>query len=214
MRKKAKQVLLVWVVLFVVWTAYRFFFSLPEAVEEFLVKPVIWLGLIFSAVLFIEKKPLISLGLSGKNFYRNVYIGLGLGTLFAFEGVVVNYLKYGKTSFLSPTANTNEFLLLFVVSFATGLTEEIVSRGYFMNRLWEITHSELIANLISSLMFVAIHLPIALFGFHYSFFDLAIYLWTIFLLGFADGYVFARTKTIVAPTMTHAMWNLSIVLFR
>ena len=214
MRKKLTKIFLVWVCLFVVWTMYRYFFTLPEAVEEFLVTPAIWLGLIFSVVLFIEKKPLFSLGLSGKNFYRNVYIGLGLGTLFALEGVIVNYLKYGKTSFLTPTANTNEFLLLFVMSFATGLTEEIVSRGYFMNRLWEIIRFETAANLVSSLMFTVIHLPIAIFALHYGAFDLVIYLWTIFLLGLADGYVFARTKTVVAPTITHTMWNLSIVLFR
>lgn len=214
MRKRLTKIFLVWLCLFTVWTLYRYFLSLPETVEEFLIKPAIWLGLIIPVVLLFEKRPLSSLGLSGKNFYRNVYIGLGLGTLFALEGVIVNYLKYGKTSFLAPTANTNEFLLLFVMSFATGLTEEIVSRGYFMNRLWEIIRSETIANLMSSLMFTVIHLPIAIFALHYGAFDLVIYLWTIFLLGLADGYIFARTKTIVAPTITHTMWNLSIVLFR
>jgi membrane protease YdiL (CAAX protease family) len=212
--RKYKRIFLGWLFLFVLWLFYRYLFSFPSPLEEFIIKPVVWLGFVFLIVILVEKRPLSSLGLSANNFYRNVYLGLGLGTLFAFEGILVNYLKYGRISFLNPTTNTGEFFLLMTVSLAAGFTEEVVSRGYFMSRLWEISRSEFVANITSSLLFTALHLPVAIFGLHYSPYDLIIYLWIILLLGLADGYVYARTKTIVAPTIIHAMWNLSIILFR
>lgn len=214
MRKPIFRVIMVWFILFLFWGGYRFFFRFPEWFDEYLVKPIFWIGLVFYVTLSIEKRSLTSIGLSGQQLFKNIYIGLGIGTLFALEGIVVNFIKYGRWSFVPSSSSSEEFIFLVITSFVTGFVEELFSRGYLMSRFMELLKSEVFANLFSSLLFVFIHLPVAIFILHYSFSDLIIYLWTIFLLGLANGYIFARTKTIVAPTVSHAMWNLSIVLFR
>jgi uncharacterized protein len=214
MRKPVIRVFIVWFLLFLFWSCYRFFFRFPEWFDEYLVKPLFWIGLVLFVVFSIEKRSLASIGLSGERLFRNIYIGLGIGTIFAIEGLVVNFIKYGRWSFIPSSSTYESFIFLLITSFVTGFVEELFSRGYLMSRLMEFLKSEVFANLISSILFVFIHIPIAVFVLHYSFLDLIIYLWTIFLLGLANGYIFARTKTIVAPTVSHALWNLSIVLFR
>lgn len=65
------------------------------------------------------------------------------------------------------------------------------------------------------LFFALMHLPIAFFVFNYRLpVDLLTYMTSILVLGFADGFVFARTESIFAPIVSHALWNWSVVLFK
>ena len=198
----------------VVWSFYRYSFSLPEWLEEVIIKPLIWLTPTFLLVLYQEKKPLSSIGLSLSNFFKNIYFGWGLGALFAFEGLIVNSIKYRGLLFIPVGLSIFDLMIMILISLATAFSEELVFRGFILKRLNEITKNALISNLISAVLFSLIHLPIAIFVLKYDLSSLTSYLFLMLVLGIADGFVFDLTGTIVAPTISHALWNLSVILFR
>jgi hypothetical protein len=63
-----KNALTVFVYLLLVWGFYRFYFHLPQEIEEVVVKPILWLFPVFYLVKK-EKAKLGSLGLTIKKFF-------------------------------------------------------------------------------------------------------------------------------------------------
>lgn len=212
-KKKAFQILIIWGLITLLWGIYRFFFQFPECVDELIFKPLIFLSLVGWFVKFKEKRGVRSLGLI-KIGLRSLLIGLGLGVLFSLEGVLSSYFK-NKELFFNPKGLSTEGLLLMgFLSLLTGFSEEILYRGFLMNRFWKFYGNEFLANFLSSVLFVLSHLPIAILVLDYAGRDLFGYLLLIFVLGVADGFVFGRTKNTLAPTISHALWNWSVFLVR
>lgn len=196
------------------WSFYRYFFRFPEWLEEIIIKPLIWLTPTFLIVLYQEKRKLSMLGLSTNNFFKNIYLGWGLGAFFAIEGLIANAFKYRGLLFVPMGLGVFDLLLMLLVSLFTAFSEELVFRGYIMNRLEEVMENELLANFISAILFSLIHIPIAVFVLQYNLNSLFSYLFLMLVLGVANGFIFSRTRTIVAPTISHALWNFSVILFR
>lgn len=67
--------------LLVVWCFYRLMFQFPEVYEEFLIKPVIWLGGVYY-FLRREKGGWGDLGITTKNLFPSVYFALSLAAFF------------------------------------------------------------------------------------------------------------------------------------
>jgi membrane protease YdiL (CAAX protease family) len=198
--------------LLVVWGFYRFLFKLPEEIEELLIKPVIWLVPVY-LLLKKEKQGFSSLGITSKNLFPSIYISLALGILFALEGVIVNFLKYGSTNF-GANIGQNAFAISLVLSAATAISEELAFRGYLFKRLWHALESEWSANLISSFVWALIHIPIAIFWWNLGTPQTFAFLIITTIFGIGSAYVFARTKNIVASIILHILWSWPITLFR
>lgn len=196
------------------WGLYRLLFRLPESLEELVLKPFFWLGSLFYLVRKIEKKPLSSLGISSENLFRNLYWGIGLGFLFAIEGFLTNFLKYGQSNLIQLPYNLGQFLFALFLSAITAICEELVFRGFFFNRLWRIWKREWLANFVTSIFFIFVHLPIVIFGLHYGFYDVLIYAFLLFLYSLGAGFVFARTENVLSPILLHIFWGWPLVLFR
>ena len=64
--------------LLVVWGLYRFFFQLPEEIEELFIKPIVWL-LPVAYLVRKEKANLESIGITLKNLFPSIYLSLLLG---------------------------------------------------------------------------------------------------------------------------------------
>jgi membrane protease YdiL (CAAX protease family) len=213
-KTELKRVTLLYTFIFLVWGFYRFLFRLPEEIEELILKPIIWLGPVLF-LLWREKKSLDSIGWSAKNLFKSLYMGIGLGMLFALEGLLTNWLKYRSFSFVNLQYQSLSVLLVAMgLSLATAISEESAFRGYIFNRLWQILKSEWAANLISSLGWALVHLPITYFVLHYNFEQMVTYLVLIFVFGVASALVFARTKTLTASILLHVFWAWPIILFR
>jgi len=210
-----KNVVSLYVFIFLVWGLYRLLFRLPEGIEEIVLKPIIWLGPLIW-FLFKEKASLSSIGWSTKNFFRNLYFGLGLGLFFAILGVLTHLVKYQGLSFAQlPSLVSPELLFVSLgISFITAISEETVFRGYLFNRLWQTLGDEWLANIISSFAWTFIHLPIALFVFHYGPSQTLIFLCLTFIFGVGSAFVFARTGAVVASVLLHVFWGWPILLFR
>ena len=89
------QVFAVWFIIFILWSFYRAYFRLPELTDEFLVKPLIFVLPVLYVVCVREKKSLKELGLAPKlrDLFTDLYIGVVIGIIFAFEGLLINSLK-------------------------------------------------------------------------------------------------------------------------
>lgn len=211
MKGKLRLIGRLYLIIFVFWGLYRLIFRLPDNIEEIVLKPIIWLGPTFYIVFKIEKKGLSSLGYSTKNFGSSLVKGLAFGILFLIVGLSLNYLKNGR--FLIQNLPVKEFFLpSLLLSFITAISEETVFRGYIMNRLSKILKSDSVANIVSSLGFCLVHLPITIFVYHYVLPQIFIFLALVFLSSLGSGLTFSWTKTIWASILVHVFWAWPVAL--
>jgi membrane protease YdiL (CAAX protease family) len=196
----------------VVWGFYRFLFKLPEEIEETIIKPIVWLIPVAYFVMR-EKKGLSSLGFTTKKLFTSLYLSLALGMVFAIEGFVINYIKYGQLDF-SANIGTNNLLIALGISFATAFSEEIAFRGYIFNRLWSVLSKEWLANIITSIVWAIIHIPVAIFWWDLDLSGTIGYLILTTIFGIGSSFVFARTKNVFSSIFLHVFWEWPIILFR
>lgn len=167
----------------------------------------------FILVILVEKKSLFSIGLSSKKLLRNIIIGILAGAFISIEAILTNNFKNGSVIFNPDHLAGLPLFITILIPFATGFSEEVVFRGYMFSRFFNYFKSEFAANLLSTLLFVILHLPVLIFVQEIYVFNLFMSLLQLFILGTLNGIIFARTKTVTASTLTHALWNLSTVLF-
>ncbi len=201
-----------WIVL--AWAFYRYFFRLPEWADEFIVKPLVFVLPVLWYVLKKEKRGLDSIGISATNLFTSIYIGLGFGFVFAIEGLAANAVKYGKLEIM-PIAAFREYGLgmLILLSAATAISEELLSRGFVFTRLMEGKKNLWYAALISTLMFVVLHIPILAFSLKLEGAALVMFFITDFVLGFANSLLLFNTGSLVAPILVHIFWNMTVALY-
>jgi uncharacterized protein len=198
--------------LIIIWAFYRFLFQLPDNIEELVVKPILWLIPIY-LITRREGLGLSSLGITFKNLLSSIYLSVGLGIIFLAEGLLTNYLKYGGSHFGANIGNT-PLVASLVLSFATAISEETAFRGYIFGRLLLALKNEFSANIIQSIPWTIVHIPIAFFVWGYTLPQGIIYLIITAIFGFGSAFVFARTKNVAGSILLHVLWEWPIILFR
>jgi hypothetical protein len=171
------------------------------------VAPVLWY------VLRKERRTLESVGLTTKNFFNSVYIGLVFGMAFAVEGLIAHYIKYGTITVNPITAFGNYGFFLIVISLFTAFSEEVLCRGFLFNRIHEKTKKLLYAAFIASVLFVLLHVPMLVTTTELQGMTLILFFITDFMLAFANSMLFASTGSVVAPILVHVFWNMTVALF-
>lgn len=196
------------------WSLYRYFFRLPEPIDEFLVKPVVFVLPVIIYVLKKEKRSLASVGLTLVNWKESLLIGCGFGILFGGEAMLANTLKYGALV-VQPSAVVVQYgvVMVFFLSLATAFSEELLSRGFYFSRLYEATKNLVNSVVLSTLLFVAFHVPILLTSLRFQGTTLILFFITSFVLGFANSLIFHKTKSLVAPVLIHLFWNMTVAVF-
>lgn len=212
-----RQLFAVWFFIFLIWAFYRAYFRFPEWVDELLVKPLVFVAPVFYIVLVAENKKLDELGLapSGKSLFLDLYIGVVIGILFAMEGLFANYLKYGQFSFqpilaLKLSAGIAPFLFINLI---TSVWEEILGRGFLYQRLAKITNNQFGAALVSSFLFLLLHIPIMFTQLHLMGVSLLVYPLSILLLGITNSYILSLRGSLVLPILIHTFWNMTVALY-
>lgn len=210
-----KHVFALFSFIFIVWSFYRYLPQvLPLWSEELILKPLFWIIPTIWIVKKIEKQPWSSLGFTKKKIFTSFYWGIGLGLVFAFEGLLTNIFKYKGLNLASLNYSSLEFSGLILLSFVTAFSEELVFRGYIFNRLWTIWGKESLANIVSSLLFVIVHLPVGIFVLGYNPAIMLAYLFFIFVFGFGSAFVFGRSRNLASSILLHVFWSWPIILFR
>ncbi len=203
-----------WAWVLLVWSIYRYFFHFSEAADEFIFKPLIFVGPVLYYVTRIEKRSLSSIGITTENFFPSLYAGFGIGFLFALEGIVANYLKYGQLT-ISPIKSFQEYgFFLLVISLATAISEEILGRGFLFSRFYEKSKENLIyAASYSTAMFLALHVPILLTSLKFQGVTLVMFFATSVAISFANAILFRQSKSLVGPILVHLFWNMTVALY-
>ena len=201
-----------WIVL--AWALYRYFFRLPEWADEFIFKPLVFVLPVFWYVSTREKRQFTSLGLTIKNLFPSIYIGLGFGFVFALEGLVANTIKYGKLQIM-PIAAFQEYGIgmLLLLSLVTAFSEEFLSRGFVFTRLMEGKKNLIAASVLSTVMFIVLHIPILAFSLKLTGVALLLFFITDFVLGFANALLLYNTGSLIAPILVHVFWNMTVALY-
>jgi membrane protease YdiL (CAAX protease family) len=200
-----------WILLF--WSVYRYFTRFPEWVDELIFKPLVFVLPVLWYVIQKEKRKLDSIGLTGKNFFSSLYIGIGFGLVFAVEGIVAHYIKY-KSLTVNPIAafETYGFGLIFL-SLVTAFSEELLCRGFLFNRVLEKSKKLLPTALVIAVLFIFLHVPMLLTINKLQGSTLVIFFLTDFILSVANSLLFATTVSIVASIFVHLFWNMTVALY-
>ncbi len=201
-----------WILL--AWSLYRYFVKFPEWADELMFKPLIFVAPVLWYVRKVEKRTLASLGLTRKNFFTGLYIGLGFGFVFALEGIAANAIKYGKIQ-INPIAAIEQYglVVLLLLSAATAFSEEFLNRGFLFTRILDKTKSLPYASLLSTVLFVLLHVPILVTSLKLHGTVLVLFFVTDFVLGLANSLLFYNTGSLVAPILVHVFWNMTVALY-
>ncbi len=204
----------VWGWTLLAWSLYRYFFKLPEAVDELIAKPLVFVVPVLWYVYKIEKRKIDSLGLTAKNLFMSLYVGVGFGFVFALEGVAANAIKYGKIQ-INPIAAFEQYgmMTLLILTVATAVSEEILNRGFLFGRIMEKTKNLPYASLLSTGLFMLLHVPILVTNLKLNGMMLALFFLTDFILGMANSLLYYNTKSLLAPILVHVFWNMTVALY-
>lgn len=212
-----RQVFLVWFLIFLAWSVFRANFMLAEWADELLVKPLIFVLPVFYIVLIREKKSPAVLGLAptSRDFFSDLAIGAVIGVLFALEGLLANFIKYGQFSFAPIMASkvTGGITVFLGLNLATSLWEEILGRGYMFKRLLDRTGNQFWSAVVSSFLFLLLHIPILLTRLQLRGISLLVYPVSIMILGITNCYIFSARRSLTLPILIHAFWNMTVALY-
>lgn len=204
-----------WAFIFLAWMLYRYYVrGVPEWVDELIFKPLVFVAPVLWFVKKIEKRKMDSIGVSSKNFFKSLYIGLGFGFVFALEAIAANAIKNGKLV-MNPIDAVSQYglIALLIFSVATAFSEELLSRGFLFNRLLEKSQNLPYASFISTLFFVFLHVPVLVTSLHLTGTALALFFVTTFVLGFANTFLYFYTGSLIAPILVHVFWNMTVALY-
>ena len=211
-----QKMLNVWAIVLIVWSIYRTKLILPEFFDEFIAKPLVfilpvyWYIQKFEGGNFFEK-----IWLTRKNWTKDLHFALGIGVVFAMTAFAANFAKNGGFDFSGTlqTLQGQNLMYLLAVAVATAISEEILSRGFVLKRLYEDAKNMYSASFLASILFLVLHIPILFTKPHLSGSLILLFLATDFLLSFITSLIFLDSKNLVSAILVHALYNIAIILY-
>lgn len=209
-----QKALNLWAIVLIIWSIYRAKFNLPEWFDEFIAKPAIFIIPVYIYIAKIEKKNFFdSLWLNKKGILKNAAFGISIGFILIFSSLVANYLKHN--SFTLPTGLASPTTMFYTIIFvaATAISEEILSRGFLLKRLYEDSNNVYKSSFFASILFFFLHIPILLTNSHLTGNILLLFMITNIILSLANSFIFLDRKNLIAPILIHAFYNLALMLY-
>lgn len=218
--QKRMEVLIIYILMFfIVWTIYGLdLFSdiysnnaVLKIIVENSIKYIVWTVPVFILLKYVyNENPITYLKLND-NVGKGLIWGIAVGLLIVIYHVARNYIMGdGKFYFNIDTYTWIHRILLI------GLTEEVVFRGFILQKLRE--ELEFIyANSLSAVLFLLIHFPRWYISGILSNEKIAYFLaYSAFVLGFGllQGYILKRTKSLWACMIIHSFNNLISTIIR
>ena len=158
-----QKALNLWAVILIVWAVYRTYSKLPEWFDEFIAKPLVFVFPVFVYIRSVEKKEILSslfINKNFKNFIKEFFISFGIGLVLLLTALFSVYLRSKKISLFTHFPSAGQFGLIFLTAVATGITEEILSRGFVLKRLYEESKNAYSSAFFASILFFFLHVPI------------------------------------------------------
>lgn len=195
--------------LLLIWGVFRLTVRLPLLVEELWFKPVIW-GLPLLSIWYAEKK---KASFFSGNVFKALGGGLGLGAAYMLLIFLVSVIQGGGVKFNELGAESLGFTDLLGIGLATAVVEEMVFAGYLLSRIRTLFASFWPAGMITSFLFMGIHVPIGVFIYQYTNMELASFLLLVGVVSLGHYWVMDKTKHVAGPIMSHWLWAIGVMLW-
>lgn len=211
-----RRTIMVYAVIFVLWGLYRLLFRFPAFIEEFFLKPLVFLPPVFS-VLGSEGKQgkalWKALGFSRLGLSAALYFGLTLGVVYMLAVRLGGFVSAGRQVVSGLSVSGFDFVNIFSLSLLTAFWEQIVFSGFVLLRLRRVFGSEWSSVSLTAILYTLLHLPVlwleSEFGFHFILIELILF----FFVGFGNSVLMLRTRNIIAPILSHTFWAMALSLF-
>ena len=210
-----QKALNLWAVILIAWSIYRTYLKLPEWFDEFIAKPLVFVLPVFVYIKKIEKKEILSSLFINKNlrsFIKEFFISFGVGLILLFTALLSVYLRFKKVELFSHFPGLNQFGLIVLTALATGITEEILSRGFVLKRLYEESKNAYSSTFFASILFFFLHVPILFASAKINGSMLLVFMVTDLLLSMVTGLIMIQRKSLTVPILIHAFYNVVIAL--
>lgn len=209
-----QRALNLWAIILIIWAVYRAKFRLPEWVDEFIAKPLVFILPVYYYIKKIEKKPFFpTIDLKVRFAAADFIITFIIGGIFSFSAILANIFKFKKLIFFQHAVSIENLLFMIALALATGISEEILSRGFILKRLYEESKNIYTSSFFASILFFFLHVPILFTNFKLTGDLLLLFLATDIMLSLVNSFVFLQRRSLVVPILIHAFYNLSIILF-
>ena len=158
------------------------------------------------ATKFIDRKPLMSIGLSVKDKANEMLIGLGFALAF-IGGLFLVLWLVGAINITGYVGFKPGVFIVSMMLFMAAFDEELIFRGYILNNMMDSTSNRWVALAGSSLLFALLHSG------NPSVWSTWVPMTELFAAGFILGISYAFTKNLWFPTFFHFGWNFFQGLF-
>lgn len=210
-----QQALNLWAVILIIWSVYRTYLKLPEWFDEFIAKPLVFVLPVLIYIKSVEKKEiLLSLFINKnfKSFVKEFFISFGVGLILLLTALFSVYLRFKKVGLFGNFPSFNTFGLIVITALATGITEEILSRGFVLKRLYEESKNAYSSAFFASILFFFLHVPILFTNNRINGSMLLIFMVTDLLLSMVTGLIMIQRKSLTVPILIHAFYNIVVAL--
>ena len=210
---KTQKALNLWAIILIIWSIYRSKFHLPEWFDEFIAKPVIFILPVYYYIKNIDKKDFLpALYFKPKLIIKDLLIGFVIGGIFFLSATAANFVKYHKLIFFSRVT-TGSFFAIILMALATGISEEILSRGFVLKKLYEESKNIFTSSFFASILFFFLHVPILFTNLKITGNLLLLFMVTDIIISLALSFIFLIRKSLALPIIIHAFYNIIVVLF-
>ena len=158
------------------------------------------------ATKFIDRKPLMSIGLSVKDKANEMLIGLGFALAF-IGGLFLVLWLIGAINITGYVGFKPGVFIVSVMLFMAAFDEELIFRGYILNNMMDSASSRWIALAGASLLFALLHSG------NTNVWSTWVPMTELFAAGFILGISYTFTKNLWFPTFFHFGWNFFQGLF-
>lgn len=158
------------------------------------------------ATKFIDRKPLMSIGLSVKDKANEMLIGLGFALAF-IGGLFLVLWLIGAINITGYVGFKPGVFIVSIILFMAAFDEELIFRGYILNNMMDSTSNRWIALAGSSLLFALLHSG------NTNVWSTWVPMTELFAAGFILGISYTFTKNLWFPTFFHFGWNFFQGLF-
>ncbi len=158
------------------------------------------------ATKFIDRKPLMSIGLSVKDKANEMLIGLGFALAF-IGGLFLVLWLIGAINITGYVGFKPGVFIVSIMLFMAAFDEELILRGYILNNMMDSTSNRWIALAGSSLLFALLHSG------NTNVWSTWVPMTELFAAGFILGISYTFTKNLWFPTFFHFGWNFFQGLF-
>lgn len=210
-----QKALNLWAIVLIIWSIYRTYFRMPEWFDEVVAKPLVFVLPVLYYIVRIDRKKIMEslyINLKPKKILADFIFSLAVGAIFLGTLALAMYLRFGKVNLPSSLPDVNVVIYVVLLALATGVTEEILSRGFVLKKLFDESRNYFSSLFVSSMLFFVLHIPILFSNINITGNLLLTFMVTDVVLSVISGYLFLQRKSLTVAILIHAFYNIMVSL--